>query len=115
MAGLQLPSTEILQSLILQTLDRSTSIANTRNLVLIDDTATGDAAKEGITVGASAEEQLVLKSALDSLSVREVRLFFLFPHSLIIYPSSLCAGAGDGNGLAIPTSPLLTNRREKTN
>jgi hypothetical protein len=75
-----LPSSEILQSLILHTLDRTTSIPDTRNLTLFrrsvggvkDDDDDEEGGKE-VRVGSGTEDQIVLKSALESLEVREVR------------------------------------------
>ena len=73
-----MPSQEVLQLIVLHTLDKST-ISDTRQLTLslpstveID----GAAALSGSqVVGAGMEAQMALKGALDSLEVKEVNLF----------------------------------------
>lgn len=76
-----LPSSEILQSLILHTLDRTTSIPDTRNLTLFRRSVVGvdddDEGGKEVRVGSGTEDQIVLKSALESLEVREVRNPFI--------------------------------------
>lgn len=76
-----LPSSEILQSLILHTLEQFTSIPDTRHLTLFlrsPEDPNEEGGKE-IKVGPGAEDQIALKSAIDSLEVREVRSFPSLP------------------------------------
>lgn len=71
-----LPSAEILQSLILHALDRSTSIPDTRDLTLFmrsDDAGAGEEGGKEVKIGSGAQDQILLQGALESLSVKEVR------------------------------------------
>lgn len=66
-----LPSSEVLQSLLLHTLERTGTISDTRNLALIS--TSEDGTTSTVLVGPSLAEQSVLKAAVDSLETREVR------------------------------------------
>lgn len=81
MSGGQLPSVELLQSIILQELEQHGSIKDTRELPasLPVDAVQNDSRQ---SIGASTEAQGAVKGALDSLSIKEAR----FDHSSMFSP-----------------------------
>ena len=81
-----IPSTELLQSIILHELENG-SIKDTRELPVAL-RAAGSSTSESATVGPSTEAQGAVKGALDSLAVKEVCY-----HS---YWSETCAVTGRG-------------------